>query len=197
MRSVSATEIADDEYSRILTSLVTPRPIGWISTTSETGVDNLAPFSCYSYASTSPPVIQFRCSRRNNNDLKDTPRNVLEREEFVANLVTQDQIKKMDKTAMNLSSEESEFEAVGIDQADSFAVDPPRVATAKAHLECELYDSISIYDSIVIFGDVKYFHFSEEILDDGKVDMRKIDTIGRLGGPYYTESTSIDFERQS
>ena len=195
MRGHSTGELDASEHQRIVQSLVTPRPIGWISTTSESGVDNLAPFSCFNYANVSPPVLQVRCGKRENGDLKDTPRNILDTEEFVANLVTESVLEEMDATGASLPPDQSEFDDAGIQRAESETVDPPRVEAAKAQMECTLHDHVFVHDSIVLFGEVTYFHLSEEIMEDGDVVMEQVNSVGRLGGPYYTRSDPIEFER--
>lgn len=195
MESHATEELDPREHGRLLKSLVTPRPIGWISTTGENGVDNLAPFSCYNYAHMSPPVIHFRGSTRDDGTLKDSPRNVIDTGEFVANLVTESVLEDMDATGTGFPSEEDEFSTVGIERAESVAVEPPRVQGSLAQMECEYHDHLRIHDSIVIFGEVVHFHLSPSILENGKVSMESIDTIGRLGGPFYTRSDPLPFER--
>ena len=70
------------------------------------------------------------------------------------------------------------------------------MADALVTMECTLYDAIDVYEQLMILGDVQYFHVSDDVLTDGKVDSRKLDTVGRLGGPFYTVSEPIGFERQ-
>lgn len=181
---------------RTITSVVVPRPIGWISTTGVDGEDNIAPYSFFNAVCSSPPVVMFSASESRKKPLKDTPRNVIDTGEFVCNLVTRDMVKAMDDTSAKLPNGESEFDYAGLERIPSSVVTPPRVAGVAVAMECELYDSLEIYTNTVIFGEVKYLHISDDLLTDGKVDSRKIDAVGRLGGPYYGGIEVLEFSRQ-
>lgn len=194
MNEVSPEELGRDECPRLLKSVVTPRPIAWVSTTSEDGVDNLAPYSEYNYVCSWPPVVMF--SATGADDLKDTPRNAIDTGEFVVNLVTEDVVEAMDRTSASLPPDESEFDDAGIERAPSTEVAPPRVADAAVSMECELYDSLRVHRNRMVLGEVRRFHVSETVLDDGRVDMRKIRSVGRLGGPYYTRLDFLDYTRE-
>lgn len=196
MHEYDTAELDSRENGRIVKSLVTPRPIAWISTVSEDGVDNLAPFSSYNYVSSSRPVVLFNSPNAAHGGLKDTARNALDTGEFAVNVVTESLLERMDHTSLTASSEESEFDIAGVEPAECRRIAPPRVADAVATMECTLYDSIEIHDRLMVLGEVEYFHVSEDVTTDGKIDMRKIDTVGRLGGPYYTVSDPVAFERQ-
>jgi flavin reductase (DIM6/NTAB) family NADH-FMN oxidoreductase RutF len=187
-------DVPDGTY-RTVTSAVVPRPIGWISTRTSEGVDNLAPYSYFNAVSSRPPVVMFSAGRH-DGQRKDSPTNAIQSGEFVHNLVTEDVHEAMDETSASLPPEESEFDAAGIERAPSVAVDAPRVADAILSFECELYDSMAVYDNTVVLGEVVYVHADESILTDGKLDSRKIDAVGRLGGPYYTSLDITDFRRQ-
>ena len=181
---------------RLLSTAVTPRPIGWISTTSPEGVDNLAPYSFFNVVAVDPPVVMF--APVGNSELKDTPRNVQETEQFVVNTVTHDLIEEMNATSATLPAGESEFDQVGIERADSVAVEPPRVAAAKVVLECELYDWTEVGGSVLVLGEVVHVHVDESVLTDGKVDSDKLETVGRLAGSQYASTVDrFSIERPS
>jgi len=189
-------DLSSRENARLIKSAVSPRPIAWISTTSEDGGDNLAPFSSYNYVSSQEPVVMFNSPNEDNGGLKDTPQNILDTSEFAVNVVTEPQIERMDHTAESLPSDESEFNLAGIKSAPCRQISPPRVAEAAVTMECTLYDSIEVHDRLMVLGEVKYFHLSEEVMTDGKIEMRKLPTVGRLGGPHYTVSEPVEFERK-
>ena len=176
---------------RLLSTAITPRPIGWISTTSTDGVDNLAPYSFCNVVAVDPPVVMFAPVGR--DDLKNTPQNVADTEEFVLNTVTHDIVEEMNATSATLPADESEFDHVDIERAESVVVDPPRVAAASVALECELYDWIEVGDSVLILGEVVHAHVDEAVLTDEKIDIDALDTVGRLAGNYYA-STRDRFE---
>jgi flavin reductase (DIM6/NTAB) family NADH-FMN oxidoreductase RutF len=128
----------------------------------------------------------FRSGSSDEGTRKDSARNAIETGEFVANVVTESLAKKMEQTSESLPPDESEFEFADIESADSVTVAPPRVAGAVANLECTLYNSFQVYDSHVVIGTVEHVHVSEDVMEDGKIQMEKLDTVGRLGGPFYT-----------
>ena len=177
---------AFDSAYRLLSTAVTPRPIGWISTTSEAGVDNLAPYSFFNVVAVDPPVVMF--APVGSSDLKDTPRNVRETEQFVVNVVTRDLVEQMNATSATLGPEKSEFDHVGIERAESVVVDPPRVAAAKIAFECELREWIEVGGSVLILGEVVHAHVDEGVLTEGNVDIDKLDTVGRLAGSQYAST---------
>ena len=196
MNEFDAQELAPDENARIIKSAVTPRPIAWISTVDEHGNENLAPFSSYNYVGSSQPVVVFNSPSEASGRMKDTARNALETEEFAVNVVTERLIAEMDRTSASLPVGESEFEYADVERADCRKIAPPRVADAVVTMECTLYDAIEVYEKLMILGDVQHYHISDDVLTDGKVESRKVDTVGRLGGPYYTVGDPIEFERQ-
>lgn len=196
MLELDPAELARRENSRIVKSAVSPRPIAWVSTVDEDGRDNLAPYSSYNYVSSAPPVVVFNASRKENGDLKDSARNALDTGEFVVNVVTESVAEQMDRTSENVPRGESEFDLAGIERADCSDVAPPRVADAVVSFECTLYDSKSVYEKTMVFGDVRRYHIAERVLADGELDMRKLDTVGRLGGPYYTNADRMELERR-
>lgn len=184
-----------DHLHRILTTLVAPRPIGWISTLNPDGGDNLAPYSYFNAVCTDPPVVMFSAGR-NEGERKHTTRNAIESGEFVANLVTEELVEAMDTSSASIASGESEFDFAGIERVDAKTVSAPRVAAAHACLECTVHDVFEIYDNTVVLGDVEHFYVDESLTTDGMVDTRKIDVVGRLGGSYYGSIELFDFERQ-
>lgn len=196
MQKLDTTDLEPSERARIIKSAVTPRPIAWISTISEGGDENLAPFSSYNYVSSSQPVVMFTIPVGDDREMKDTPRNAIDTQEFAVNVVTRSNAQHMDRTSASLPPNESEFDFADVDRGECDLISPPRVADAAVTMECELYDTIHVNDRLVVFGEVVYFHLSDEVMTDGEIDMTKLDVIGRLGGPYYTNANRIELERQ-
>lgn len=178
---IDVSEVEGSIY-RILSSVVIPRPIAWISTTGSDGVDNLAPYSFSTVASVDPPIVLFAPV----DDEKDSPTNASETGEFVFNLVTEDVVERMNETAATLSADESEFDHVGLERAPSTTVEPPRVDAAKAAFECTLHDTIDVGGSVLVLGEVQHVHLDPDLLgDDGKIDVANVDAVGRLAGSMY------------
>lgn len=196
MPELDPAALDDRENGRIVKSAVTPRPIAWVSTVDEAGNDNLAPYSSYNYVTSSPPVVVFNASQKGNGELKDSARNALDTGEFVVNVVTKSVVEQMDRTSENIPHGESEFDLADVERADCTEVAPPRVADAAVSFECTLYDSKSVYGKTMVFGEVRRYHVAERVTTDGELDMRKLDTVGRLGGPYYTNAERMELERQ-
>ncbi|SFS77967.1 flavin reductase family protein [Halostagnicola kamekurae] len=178
---IDVSEVEGSIY-RILSSVVIPRPIAWISTTDGDGVDNLAPYSFSTVASVDPPIVLFAPV----DDEKDSPTNASETGEFVFNLVTEDVVERMNETAATLPADESEFDRVGLDRAESTTVEPPRVAAAKAAFECTLHETIDVGGSVLVLGEVEHVHLDPDLLgEDGKIDVANVDAVGRLAGSMY------------
>lgn len=175
---------------RTLTSAVIPRPIAWVSSTSPDGVDNLAPFSFFNIASVSPPVLFFaplKFDHRKPDRFKDTPRNIHESREFVVNVVTQPLLEAMNETSARLPAGESEFDRAELTRGESTVVSPPRVEEAAISFECTLYDEVPIGRSTCIFGEVVHAHVDDDLLtEDGKMDVQRVNAVGRLAGSWYT-----------
>lgn len=191
-----ADELDRAQNARTIQTAVAPRPIAWISSQDAAGNPNLAPFSSYNYVSTHPPVLVFNSPAESTGRLKDTARNALETEEFAINVVTADLIEAMDETSARLEPEESEFEFAGLETAPCETIEAPRLADAPVTMECTLFDTQDVYQKLMIFGEVQYYHIDDDVLTDGKLDSQKLTTVARLGGPYYATGEPIDFERQ-
>ncbi|WP_138007495.1 flavin reductase family protein [Halalkalirubrum salinum] len=171
---------------RLLSTAVTPRPIGWISTRSTDGIDNLAPYSFFNVVAVDPPVVMF--APVGSDKLKDTPRNVKQTEEFAVNVVTERVVEAMNETSATLSAGESEFDRTGLDRGESVRIDAPHVADAAVVFECTLYEWLEVGSSVLILGEVVHAHVDDDQLTDGKIDIDKLDTIGRLAGSLYTKT---------
>jgi flavin reductase (DIM6/NTAB) family NADH-FMN oxidoreductase RutF len=165
-----------------LTQVVVPRPIAWVSTTSAAGVDNVAPHSFFTVSSQHPPVVQFTSVGR-----KDSLRNIEETGEFVVNVVTQPLAMVANETATDYPRELDEFDEVGVEREPSALVRPPRVAQSPVSLECVAVGfhpfAAGRRASTVVFGRVVRIAVSESVLTDGRVDVRLLRPVARLGGP--------------
>jgi flavin reductase (DIM6/NTAB) family NADH-FMN oxidoreductase RutF len=163
-------------FYRVLTAVVVPRPIAWVSTTSAAGIDNLAPHSFFTVASVTPPIVQFT-----SVGPKDTLRNVRETGEFVVNLAPEPLFEQINATATDFPPERSEFDEVGIAREPSQRVRPPRVAASPVALECELHQVIPIGDCFLILGRVVLAAIATDVLDGNLADARKLAPLARLG----------------
>lgn len=162
----------------ILTSVIVPRPIAWVSTISADGVENIAPHSLFTIASAVPAIIQFTSVGH-----KDSLRNAVETGEFVVNLANRANFEKINASGTTFPPEIDEFEAVGIEREPSVTVKPSRVAGSPVALECSTEGTAGFGDSVVVFGRLKHVAIDEAVLTDGRPDISKLAPLARLGGP--------------
>jgi len=195
MESLSPDKLTNDENYRIMTTVTAPRPIGWVSTVDTNGVNNLAPFSHYNNMCTTVPVVMFSVDPKEDGRIKDTLTNIRQSEEFVINVVTESLVVEMEKTAEDVPPNVSEFEYADIEYLESECVTPRRVASSPVHMECSLYDLLEIYDRTIVLGEVDCFHIDQEAMTRGKVDVEKLDVVGRLGGKKYTKVLPTDYDK--
>jgi flavin reductase (DIM6/NTAB) family NADH-FMN oxidoreductase RutF len=181
---------------KLLTGIVIPRPIAWISSVSEDGINNLAPFSYFNMVGDDPPHVMFS-TRRDNNSNKDTLNNVLETNQFVVNMVTKELVEPMNATAATVPVEIDEFELVGVTPIPSEKVKPMRVAESPIQLECELVHHYFLEDhqqggACVLIGRVVMIHIQDNfLLEESKINPELYQPIARLGGSNYCEQGEI------
>ncbi len=176
-------------------ALVTPRPIGWISTVSASGTINLAPFSFFNLIASDPLCCMY-CANGSHlaGGPKDSLANVREVGEFVFNLCTWDLREQMNLTAANSPRDVNEMAAAGLTAADSVSVRPPRVAASPIALECTVFDIVELPSSdtltnTMIMGRVQVVHIADEVIVDGMIDFARMRALGRLG---YNDYTVVD-----
>lgn len=164
----------------VMTGLVIPRPIAWVSSVSADGVDNVAPHSYFNVVSHDPPHVVFSSTGE-----KDTLRNIRATGEFVVNLVTEHVVEVMNATATDVPPERSEFDEFALERAPSTVVAPPRVAAAKAHLECRAVQEVPVGNGNLVVGEVVHVHVAAEVWRDGRVDPEQLAPVCRLAGTGY------------
>ena len=189
-------KLAPRESYPWLINAINPRPIAWVSTISAAGRTNLAPFSFFQGICASPPTLMFTGANDRTGKKKDSVVNVEQVPEFVVNVVPYALRDVMNQTSASLPHGESEFEKFNIATAPSSRVRPPRVADAPVAFECKLDRIVRVGEGPlagnVVFGTVLCMHVSETVLGpDGRIDPHKLDTIGRMGGDYYTRTTEL------
>ncbi|KAA0996146.1 flavin reductase family protein [Paraburkholderia panacisoli] len=171
----------------LLTSLVVPRPIAWVSSISASGVRNLAPYSHFNNCSTIPPIMHFT-----SNGVKDSVRNIKETGEFVINVVSHNFRKQMRITSAEWPTGVDEFEKAGLESVPSDFIRPERVKGARASIECKLRDIIQMGDGYMVFGDVVCFHIDDDVWVNGRVDISRLQPVGKLDGLNYSTITEVE-----
>jgi len=171
---------------KLLVGLVAPRPIALITSLSEQGVLNAAPFSAYNYLCTDPPIVGVGVTNRPDQRFvpKDTARNIRRTGEFVVNVVTEDIAEKMNICATDFPPEMSEIELAGFTTVPSLKVKPPRLAEAHAALECREYTTMEIGRSRIILGRVVSIFVEDRFVDpEGPyIYADQLHSIGRMNG---------------
>jgi flavin reductase (DIM6/NTAB) family NADH-FMN oxidoreductase RutF len=171
-------DVADEGVNpyRLLTALVVPRPIAWVSSLSADGVGNLAPHSFFTVASARPPIVQFTSVGH-----KDTLRNVRETGEFVVCLASLPQMEDVNRTSAPFSAGVDEAGRVGVRMEQSARVAPPRVAASPASIECRLHSTVDLGESVLVLGDVVAVTVVESALDGDHPMMSALQPVSRLG----------------
>lgn len=164
-------------------ALIAPRPIGWISTVSKSGVVNLAPYSFFNALCELPPILGFTSYGR-----KDTLINIEETGEFVHNVTPTKMLEAMNQTSGLYAKEINEMDKAGLESLPSELVAPPRIASAPATMECKLLEIKRMIgldgvetDSWLVLGEVVRIHIDKAFLVDGMVDEEALGLLGRLG----------------
>ena len=162
----------------LLTSVVVPRPIAWVSTRSADGVDNLAPHSFFTVSCVQPPVVQFT-----SVGAKDSLRNVLATGEFVVSFCSEELLEQVNRTATDYPPDVSEFDAVGLTREPAASVAVARVAESPVAIECRLLGTREFGgDSTVVFGQVVHLAVDESVVRDGRPAVDLLRPVSRLGG---------------
>jgi flavin reductase (DIM6/NTAB) family NADH-FMN oxidoreductase RutF len=180
-----------------LKACVVPRPIGWMTTISPSGLVNLAPFSFFNVLSYDPPFVMFSAgAHEEDGGRKDSVVNVEATGEFVYNMATWAQKDQMNHTAWLVARGVDEMAAAGLEPLSSRLVRPPRVKGSPVHFECRLHQIVRLpghtpaSDHHVVIGRVVAVHIDDGVLTpDGLVDILKIRPIARLG---YKDYASVD-----
>jgi flavin reductase (DIM6/NTAB) family NADH-FMN oxidoreductase RutF len=178
--------LSAEESYKLMTGVVVPRPVAWVTTLSPKGGVNLAPFSTFTFVSPKPPMLAFSVGRK-GAAYKDTAENILINEDYVVHIADRPLIAAVHGSAVEYPPDVSETEMLGLETVPSLHVRPPRVAAAPIAMECRLRQVLEFGDtrSKLIVGEVIAFHFRDGLLVNGKIDSKAFDPICRLAGPNY------------
>jgi flavin reductase (DIM6/NTAB) family NADH-FMN oxidoreductase RutF len=186
-----------DNY-KLLTNLVVPRPIAWVTSRGEDGVINLAPFSFFNAVGSDPIYVVVSVGAGEGGGQKDTGRNINSAGEFVVNLVTEDLLPAMNVSAADFPPGESELSAARLHAAASLRVKVPRVAEAQASLECKLHSRQLLGQNTLFVGQVVMFHVADHLVGP-RFHVEGFAPIGRLGSPsmYCRTTDRFDLPRMT
>ncbi|MDG1118318.1 MAG: flavin reductase family protein [Flavimaricola sp.] len=176
-------------------AIVTPRPIGWISTRGADGQDNLAPYSFFNAVAYEPPQVMFASTsaKPDRDGTKDSVANIRDTKVFCVNVVEYAQRDVMNTTSGPWPRETDEFDKAGIERTDCETIACSRVANAPASLECKLTRIVQLPGAanFVVFGEVIGVHMRDDCLVDGTFDVTTFQPLTRLGYRDYSRITEL------
>lgn len=193
--SIDPASMSERENYKFLIGSIIPRPIAFVTTISKDGVLNGAPFSYFNIVSSNPPMISLSIQRSEGRQ-KDTARNIIESKEFVVHIVDEQNVEKINKTAANLPTNQSEIELANLTPIESAKISVPGVKEAKIRMECSLEHSLELGGldtpgSDFIIGKIVQFHIENDIYKNGRIDPRGLDAVSRLAGANYAKIGDI------
>lgn len=166
-------------------AIVSPRPIGWISTRGSDGKDNLAPYSFFNAVAYVPPQVMFSSTsaKPDRNGTKDSVGNIRDTGVFCVNIVEYAARDAMNKTSGPWKREEDEFALAGLEKAQCEVIDAPRVANAPASLECRVTKIVDLPGEAnkLVLGTVVGVHLRDNCIVDGRFDVTTFQPLARLG----------------
>ncbi|MDQ0201378.1 flavin reductase family protein [Neobacillus ginsengisoli] len=191
MRTIDPSLNTERENYKLLIGSIIPRPIAFVTSITEDGTLNGAPFSYFNIVTANPPMISLAIQRLDGRR-KDTARNILKSKEFVVHIVDDLNVEKVNKTAANLASNQSEIEIAHLTPIKSTKISVPGIKEAKVRMECILEQSLELggNDSPVcdfIIGRAIQFHIDDAIYENGRINQVGLGAVSRLAGNDYAK----------
>ena len=189
---IDPAELGAERIYRLMTGIVVPRPIAWVTSLSRSGVLNLAPFSAFTFVSQKPPMLAISVGRK-GADYKDTAHNILDTEEYVIHIADTPLMTALHDSSVEHPPEISEVEHLGLETLSCELIKVRRLAAAPVAMECRFRQCLEFGDakSRLIVGEVVMFHIRDGLVNDGKVETGALDPIARIGGPRYARLGEI------
>jgi len=181
---------------KLMTSTVTPRPIGWTTTLAPDGTVNAAPYSFFNVMGHTPPTLVLGLLADPGRGFKDTAANILEGGEFVVNLVSEALARQMNVTAMDAPRDFSELTAAGLTPSPSRHVAPPQIAEAPVSFECRSHATVVTGpQQAIAIGRIVSIRIDDAFVTDaerGYVDTPKLGLVARMhGSGWYARCTDL------
>ena len=193
---IDPSDLDPQSCYKLLIGSVVPRPIAWTSTVSREGTRNLAPFSFFTVASRQPPMLCVsvgpRSTEGDQHSAKDTLDNIEETGEFVINIVSLPLSNTMYESSKTHPPEADEFEKAGLTPAPCEVVGAPRVGEAGVSMECLLDRVLPLGTDHLIIGKMVRFHVKDELYENGRINIAKLQPLGRLAGNYTKVETIFE-----
>ncbi|WP_026909036.1 flavin reductase family protein [Paucisalibacillus globulus] len=179
------------ENYKLLIGTIIPRPIAFVTSTTEDGTINGAPFSYFNIVSSNPPMISLGLQRKEGK-MKDTARNILNQKEFVVHIVDETNVEAINITAASLPANQSEVEKANLSLIPSESISVPGITEAKVRFECTLEHVVELGEDgtigvDLVIGKISRFHIDEEIYESGRINSDKLAAVSRLAGSNYAK----------
>jgi flavin reductase (DIM6/NTAB) family NADH-FMN oxidoreductase RutF len=177
---------------RLITGIVVPRPIAWVTSLSGSGVVNLAPFSAFTFVSPKPPMLAISVGRK-GGIYKDTAQNILNNEEYVVHIADSSLMNAVHESSTEHPPDVSEVEELRLSTLPGERIRVPRLKAAPIAMECRFRQCLEFGEtrSRLIVGEVLVFHIREGLLNNGKIETETLDPIARIAGPRYAKLGEI------
>lgn len=197
MTHIALANLSKMQKYWLITGSVGPRPIALVTSLGADGRCNAAPYSAFNYMGEEPPLFAIAVDHYGEEshrpgEIKDTLKNIIERGEFVVNMVDEAIVERAVLCGSDFPADVSEPEEVGLALTASTAVGVPRVSEAPIAWECKLYKVLEFSKQrSIVFGEIVAMYIREDILDEEKLRIRvdRFEPYGRLGGPTYCRTT--------
>ncbi len=181
-------------FNRVLTGVIVPRPIAFVSSVSTEGIVNLAPFSFFNAMAYDPATIVLGISRSAGWKEKDTLANIEATGEFVVNVVVDDIAEAMNSTAAEFPADVDEFEVGGLTATPSEMIRAPRVVESPVNMECRLNQVVAVGDGTkhaIVIGEIVLMHIRDDIINGHRINHQRLKPVGRLAGNMYCNTHNV------
>ncbi len=177
---------------RLITGVVVPRPIAWVTSLSSGGTLNLAPFSAFTFVAPKPPMLAISVGRK-GKIYKDTAQNILNNEEYVVHIADSSLMNAVHESSTEHPPDVSEVEELRLSTLPGERIKVSRLASAPIAMECRFRQCFEFGEtrSRLIVGEVLVFHIRDGLLNNGKIETEALDPIARIAGPRYAKLGDI------
>lgn len=185
---IESSDLDTVQAYKLLSGIVVPRPIAWITSRSSASVVNLAPFSCFTFVSSLPPMVGFNVGEKTTG-LKDTAANIASTAEYVVNIADDSMIAQVHGSSAEFPANESEIETLGLATTESLHIGCPRLTDVPVSMECRFVSSTRFGrgKTQFIVGEIVCFHIRDDLYDNGKINTANLHPICRIAGPNYAK----------
>lgn len=189
MASIRPEDMAERDNYKFLIGSIIPRPIAVVTSLSERGILNIAPFSYFNIVTSNPPIVSISIQRK-SGEMKDTVRNILALKEAVIHIADEENIEDINQTAANLLATESELTKTTFTTKASDIVKVPQINEIKIKMEVSLYEHVEIKNKTQVSADllllkIEKYHILDEIYHEGRIDPDGLKPMSRLAGHDY------------